>query len=121
MTDETIFATALEKADPAARAAYLAEACAGDAERRTRVEGLLTAHDAASGFLEKPPVPRADPGTDPTRAYSAPGADPGEPDDALTFLAPPQRPDSLGRIGHYEVLQVLGRGGFYHWYRYLFV
>src|SRR4029077_11179695 len=28
------------------------------------------------------------------------------------FLAPPRRPDSLGRIGHYEVLEVLGRGGF---------
>jgi formylglycine-generating enzyme required for sulfatase activity len=35
-------------------------------------------------------------------------------DDAelLTFLSPATRPDSLGRIGHYEVFQVLGRGGF---------
>ena len=33
-------------------------------------------------------------------------------DEALTFLAPPGRPDALGRIGHYEVLEVLGRGGF---------
>ena len=33
-------------------------------------------------------------------------------DDALGFLATPRRPDSLGRIGHYEVLEVLGRGGF---------
>ena len=30
----------------------------------------------------------------------------------LGFLAPATRPDSLGRIGHYEVLQVLGQGGF---------
>jgi serine/threonine protein kinase len=30
----------------------------------------------------------------------------------LGFLDPPGRPDALGRIGHYEVLQVLGRGGF---------
>jgi serine/threonine protein kinase len=30
----------------------------------------------------------------------------------MEFLAPPWRPDSLGRIGHYEVLQVLGKGGF---------
>src|SRR5207344_105425 len=28
------------------------------------------------------------------------------------FLKPSARPDSLGRIGHYEVLQVLGRGAF---------
>jgi hypothetical protein len=33
-------------------------------------------------------------------------------EEGLTFLAPPGRPDSLGRIGHYEVLEVLGRGGF---------
>jgi len=30
----------------------------------------------------------------------------------LTFLEPSTRPDSLGRLGHYEVLQVLGKGGF---------
>ena len=33
-------------------------------------------------------------------------------DDDLGFLQPSTRPDSLGRIGHYEVLQVLGKGGF---------
>ena len=33
-------------------------------------------------------------------------------DEAADFLAPSTRPDSLGRIGHYEVLQVLGHGGF---------
>src|SRR5262249_33281706 len=36
----------------------------------------------------------------------------GERDDALAFLAPSDKPDSLGRIGHYEVLEVLGKGGF---------
>ena len=37
------------------------------------------------------------------------GASDEEP---LTFLAPPTREGALGRIGHYEVLQVLGKGGF---------
>jgi serine/threonine-protein kinase len=32
--------------------------------------------------------------------------------EALTFLAPPARPGDLGRLGHYEVLEVIGRGGF---------
>jgi hypothetical protein len=37
-------------------------------------------------------------------------ADPGvEP--SLDFLAPPEKPGQLGRLGHYEVLEVLGRGG----------
>ena len=33
-------------------------------------------------------------------------------DDDLGFLQPPTRSDSLGRLGHYEVLQVIGKGGF---------
>src|SRR5439155_26902068 len=29
----------------------------------------------------------------------------------LDFLAPSDRPDSLGLLGHYEILEVIGRGG----------
>ncbi len=29
----------------------------------------------------------------------------------LSFLSPPQEPDEIGRLGHYRILQVLGRGG----------
>jgi serine/threonine protein kinase len=112
MTDETIFATALEQADPAARAAYLTEACAGDPDGRRGVEGLLAAHEKAGGFLEKSPIPLAAPDHLRTQDLSASETDPSEPDDTLTFLTPPGRPDSLGRIGHYEVLEVLGKGGF---------
>ena len=56
MTDETIFASALEKADPAERAAFLIEVCGDDPERRKRLGGLLAAHDGAASFLERPPV-----------------------------------------------------------------
>src|SRR5439155_17651983 len=31
---------------------------------------------------------------------------------ALTFLGPSTKPGSLGRLAHYEVLEVLGQGGF---------
>src|SRR5436309_38611 len=30
----------------------------------------------------------------------------------LAFLTPPTRPDTLGRLGHYHVQEVLGKGGF---------
>src|SRR5262249_22601670 len=36
----------------------------------------------------------------------------GGPADELTgFLAPPERPDEIGRLGPYRVLAVLGKGG----------
>jgi serine/threonine protein kinase len=124
MTDETIFATALEKADPAERATFLADACGDDTARRQRLEGPLLAHARAANFLERPPVAAPDPDHGATQALTGTpdpgvaaalttGSENGATDDeALTFLARSTRPDSLGRIGHYEVLQVLGRGGF---------
>jgi regulation of enolase protein 1 (concanavalin A-like superfamily) len=121
MTERDIFLAVLDLPDPAARAAYLDAACAGDAARRARVEALLRSHEAAGSFLAAPAVAAPEPDRAATRtlgpdagAGSTPtgGGTPGPEDEALGFLAPPQRPDSLGRIGHYEVLEVLGRGGF---------
>jgi WD40 repeat protein len=128
MSERDVFAAALDIADPAGRAAYLDRACAGDAELRRRVELLLRAHGQAGDFLERPAVAQAaeaapadaTPGA--TAAFDTarppePAAPPTEPADdaeydALAFLQPPARPDSLGRLGHYEVLEVLGKGGF---------
>jgi serine/threonine protein kinase len=44
----------------------------------------------------------------PTQRKLPPGCD--DPPD-LSFLAPTERPDSLGRIAHYEILGILGSGG----------
>jgi WD40 repeat protein len=38
-------------------------------------------------------------------------AEPNAADDALAFLQPPSQPGHLGRLGHYEVMEVVGRGG----------
>src|ERR1043165_6330272 len=51
---ETIFFAALEKADPAARAASLESACSGDVELRCVVAKMLDALPNAGGFLESP-------------------------------------------------------------------
>src|SRR5205814_1518883 len=118
MTERDIFLAVLDLPDANARAAYLAAACGGDAHRRARVEALIRSHDAAGSFLAEPAVaaPEPDRATrtlPPDAGDSTPtGGMPGPADEALGFLAPPQRPDSLGRIGHYEVLQRIGQGGF---------
>jgi len=54
------------------------------------------------------PVPK-----DETNLANQPGAaHAGEEDRSLTdFLAPPQQPDEIGRLGSYRVLKVLGAGG----------
>src|SRR5438132_3846621 len=118
MTERDIFLAVLDLPDPAARAAYLDAACGGDANRRARVEALIRSHDAAGSFLAEPAVaaPEPDRATrtlSPDAGDSTPTADTSSPpDEALGFLSPPRRPDSLGRIGHYEVLQIIGKGGF---------
>ena len=48
---KSVFGRALELPDPAARVAFLAEACGQNAALRAEVEGLLGALDEAGGFL----------------------------------------------------------------------
>src|SRR5262245_40441950 len=102
---DQVFWDAAQLATLGERAAYLDRACAGDPERRRQVEELLEARAAAGSFLETPMVARD--GMDDTRTG------PSAPDDEVTldFLAPSSKPGSLGRLGHYEVQEVIGRGG----------
>ncbi len=99
---KAVFLEALEKATLAERTAFLDEACAVDPSLRQHVEALLQAHD------------RPDPLLDHSAAEHL-GAGPAGiigPDDWLDSLDPPQKPGSLGRLAHYEVLEVLERGSF---------
>ncbi|HEX7618469.1 MAG TPA: serine/threonine-protein kinase, partial [Verrucomicrobiae bacterium] len=72
------------------RAAYLEQACAGDAALRQRVEELLQASDEAGNFLENP---AAVPPGGTVRPAAMPTEKPGD------------------RIGHYKLLQQIGEGG----------
>src|SRR5262245_57688055 len=68
MTEETIFAAALDKRTPAERSAYLDEACAADAALRQRVEALIKARDDAGNFLDCPAVEQIAAGLAPPKA-----------------------------------------------------
>src|SRR5262249_33110470 len=57
MRELELFAAALQIADPAGRAAYLDQACAGDAALRQRIELLLRNQRDAGSFLEAPAAP----------------------------------------------------------------
>jgi tRNA A-37 threonylcarbamoyl transferase component Bud32 len=99
---EVAFFAALERPGAAERAAYLDEVCANDGALRRRVEALLNAHAQVGQFLERP-VAEAE-GVAALGAGESAAAD-------LSFLAPSAEPGSLGRLDHYEVLEVVGKGG----------
>ena len=137
MTEESIFTAALDRQTPAERAAFLDEVCGSDTALRQRVEVLIVAHEQAANFLEKPAVEQmaasSSPAKGATEAVHAirkavDGITPTPPDAllgetqaeipqddedglSLRFLAPSDRPGALGQIGHYHVLEVIGRGG----------
>src|SRR5262245_5351518 len=112
MSERDIFTAAREMTDPAARSAYLDGACGADAGLRSRVEALLRAHDQPDSLLDHPAVAAHGPDSGTTCTVGHEGGAGIADEVALGFLGPATRPDALGRIGHYEVLQVLGRGGF---------
>jgi WD40 repeat protein/serine/threonine protein kinase len=105
-----IFADALEKADAAERAAYLAQACGNDAQLRQHVEALLQAHEKAGAFLEQAPVAPAKPGlaggeTEPAKAGTPNGPGP------TVILSTPLTEKPGDRIGHYKLREKIGEGG----------
>src|SRR5262245_25643193 len=90
-----IFQGAVDLTAPDQRAAYLDEACGGDALLRQRVEALLQVHDRPVQLLDQPAAQHL-------AAQRGP---------ALDFLETSTKPGALGRLGHYEVLEVIGQGG----------
>ncbi|HEX3151694.1 MAG TPA: serine/threonine-protein kinase [Gemmataceae bacterium] len=111
MTDRDLFIAALEHSDPAERAAWLDEACAGDAECRRRVDVLLHAHEEASRFLASPAVLPSE-SADATRTARSRVPDQAATEaDVRALLSPSEKPGHLGTLDHYDVLEIVGKGG----------
>ncbi len=87
---EGIFLVALSKTG-AERGAFLSLQCS-DPSQRQRVEALLAAYEQAGNFMEKPVVT-------------------AEPVPIGQYLAPCELPGTLGKLGPYEILEEIGRGG----------
>ncbi len=109
MSERDLFIAALQKDNPAERAAYLSAACGSDADLRRRIERLLRLHADAGSFLEQPAVAPGET-VDPE-----PGGLDGEPAD-IDFERTRDEPSPLGEgvgasIGPYKLVQKLGEGG----------
>ncbi|WP_417386496.1 protein kinase domain-containing protein [Gimesia sp.] len=139
MNERELFLAALAIEDPEAREEYLEAASVDHPELCTRVKALLAAHEKESQFLNTPvarqisppskkrPAPTTVHAEDSSDAQHAEdGSDPLDDaiktiiQDELTatdpilpgYLEPSTRPDSLGRLGHYEILELIGKGAF---------
>src|SRR5947209_13424593 len=97
MTEETLFYLAQQQPDPAARAAFLDQACVNQPELRTRLEKLLRAGDAPASFLDRPAAT-----SDPQTGACPDRDEPGHP---------PPMEGGGSQIGPYKLLQKLGEGG----------
>ena len=87
MNERSIFAAALDIADPTGRAAYLDEACAQQPELRRHIDELLAAQEKLGSFLAQPPAVLHG-----TEAYQPIAEGPGT------------------RIDPYKLLQQIGEG-----------
>ncbi len=85
---EAIFLSALEKATPAERVAYIEATCEGNVDLLRRVRELLASHDQSRGPLDSPP-----PGLVGT----------------MEMPTTSERPGTI--IGPYKLLQQIGEGG----------
>src|SRR5436309_1569885 len=98
MSERDIFVAALQQDDPARRAAYLGQACAGDAALRQRIDHLLSLHGQAGSFLNPPAAA-------PTPAGEGNGA--GQ---TVSYDPPAERPGVVV-AGRYKLLEEIGEGG----------
>ena len=120
MHERQLFESALELTDPQARQAFLDKACQGDQALRAKVDALLQSHATAGSFLDIPAADQMEPGIDSSTTNTIVGA-PGD-DSAVErasgeaefrkYLQPATRPGWMGRLGHYEIEAILGRGAF---------
>lgn len=124
----------MKKHSTAERLVFLNEVCGDDEALRQRVEARLQAPQAGNGLghpteVEQSavlssdregtelvhPLITGDEGSDalsiPTTARETQDQQAGNGDEALDFLHPSTKPGALGRLGHYEVTALVGRGG----------
>ena len=118
---KSLFLQAVELTDSQQRRDFLDRVCRGNAELRRRVEQLLESHDDPGSLLRQPVLaewqapPRGDGGS---ASHAATGEhrvtrDPTQPIPGVTldFLEPCTTAGRIGKLGQYEIIELVGYGG----------
>ncbi len=95
-------------------AASRASALVSPAQRRSAVRALRQSHQARPTSRRRAPEASTVSGIANAAAVQTHRDAPtskGLPDERTGFLAPPEQPDEIGRLGPYRILAVLGQGG----------
>jgi hypothetical protein len=126
MKEDLILARALAISNPGARSAFLDRACADNPDVRAKIEQQIARRTPTNTAPPEDPDP-----ANATGPFSAAQEETGPfaeatPEESqewvflypvedeakeLAFLERSATPGTLGRLGHYEVLEVIGRGG----------
>ncbi|MDB5385043.1 MAG: serine/threonine protein kinase [Planctomycetaceae bacterium] len=113
-SEHEVFSEALTFTNAAERTAYLDRICGTDSVKRQRLNELLKLHDSGDSVLDRRPQEIIDSLNE--GAESAELTQPQSLSVVLTtlrpYLEPPSQADSLGRLGNYELLEILGQGGY---------
>lgn len=112
-SEREVFIAALMIDGEAARAEYLDRVCATDVPLRTRLNDLLKHHGCEHSVLETPVQDMMEP-----LGVCTPVMDVA-PENATVilnalqpFLEATEYPAAIGRLGQYELLEILGQGGY---------
>ena len=116
MNERELFLAAVELHDSHERQAFLDSHCGDDPALRSRVKALIASHEGQSEFLRVPAMQQIVGDSDEPGAVTEDEFACVDAESAIEMIRPyllePSREDSLGRLGHYEVLELIGCGAF---------
>lgn len=104
LDEAEIFNAARRIGDRSTRSLFLRDACDGDGALIQRIESLLAINDAPDRLLDQAVI-QTPAGHETQTGRSL------EPINPIDFLTPSDTAGTLGKLGHYDVLEVIGRGG----------
>ena len=117
MNELDLFTQALNITNPAERAEFLDQACAGNPELRRRLEDLLAGHDLSTSPLDQPPVMADNLTMSVISDAEAPTAKETSP--TLPRASKFPSAEGIGAVisGRYTLVEVIGEGGMGSVYR----